>query len=215
MKIYLVSRTEEKLKAAAEEIAAKYKVETGYFVADLVAAGRDSAAAAWFGLAQNLAAMDVGVLVNNAGMSYDHPEFFDAVAAGTLDDIVAINVTSLSKARRGWGCCVVVRAAVHKAESPRLLQMVHTVLPGMKQRRRGCIVNISSGVSSYLPACPLLAAYAASKAFVDNLSMSLAAEYRGFGIDVQARALCCHLVPAPTCSALSCVRAHAEVQRSI
>lgn len=73
------------------------------------------------------------------------------------------------------------------AEIKSLMQMIHTVLPGMKQRGRGCIINISSGVSSYLPACPMLAVYAASKAYVDNLSASLAAEYREFNIDVQVR----------------------------
>ena len=97
MKIYLVSRTEDKLKVAADEISKKYNVETKYFVADLVQAGQDTKNSCWYGLKQNVASMDVGILVNNAGMSYDHPECFDAISEITLDAIVAINITSMSK----------------------------------------------------------------------------------------------------------------------
>lgn len=67
------------------------------------------------------------------------------------------------------------------------MQMIQVVLPGMKARKRGCVINISSGVSAFLPACPLLSVYAASKAYVDTLSVSLAAEYRASGIDVQVQ----------------------------
>lgn len=165
LNIYLVSRTEAKLTAAAEEIKAAYGVETKIFVADLVAAGAlADAGAAWFGLKSNLDGLDVGVLVNNAGMSYDHPEFLHNVDTQTLKDIISINAVALT-------------------------QMVHVVLPGMKERGRGCVVNISSGVSAALPACPLLAVYAASKAYVDALTAALAAEYSHFGIRFQVRAV--------------------------
>ncbi|KAG7153776.1 Very-long-chain 3-oxoacyl-CoA reductase-like 2 [Homarus americanus] len=57
------------------------------------------------------------------------------------------------------------------------------VLPGMAERKRGLIINVSS-LSSIVPA-PLLAVYGATKAYVDSLSVSLAAEYRSRGITVQ------------------------------
>ncbi len=60
------------------------------------------------------------------------------------------------------------------------------VLPGMKQRRRGYIVNISSG-SGVLPSCPLLSIYAATKAYVDCFSRAVDAEYGRYGIHVQSQ----------------------------
>lgn len=164
LNIYLISRTEDKLRAAADEIRAKYGVETSYYVADLVAAGSQAHdGSCWYGLAANLSSLDVGILVNNAGMSHGHPDYVADVPPSDVDGIVAINVASLTK-------------------------MTQAVLTGMVERRRGCIVNVSSGVSAALPACPLLAVYAASKAYVDSFSRSLAAEYRGRGIDVQVQA---------------------------
>jgi 17beta-estradiol 17-dehydrogenase / very-long-chain 3-oxoacyl-CoA reductase len=164
LNIYLVSRTESKLAAAAEEISSTHGVETRYFVADLIAAGSGGdAGACWFGLRTNLEGTDVGVLINNAGMSYDHPEYLHNLDSSTISELIAINTTSLT-------------------------QLIHVVLPGMKERGRGCIVNISSGVSAALPACPMLAVYAATKAYVDALTMALSAEYQHFGIRVQVRA---------------------------
>ena len=163
LNVYLISRTESKLAAAAEEVQSNYNVETKYFVADLAAAGDPGdAGACWFGLRSNLEGLDVGVLVNNAGMSYEHPDFLHSLEEPMLSALLAINAASLTK-------------------------MCHLVVPGMKERGRGCIVNISSGVSAALPACPLLSVYAATKAYVDTLSASLAAEYAHFGVKVQVR----------------------------
>eukprot|EP00913_Durusdinium_trenchii_P006815 g6406.t1 len=57
--------------------------------------------------------------------------------------------------------------------------------PGMLSRRRGAIVNTSSG--SARATAPLLAEYAAAKAYVERFSMSLGAELASKGIDVQAQ----------------------------
>lgn len=46
-----------------------------------------------------------------------------------------------------------------------VVQMCHLVLPGMKARKQGAIVNIGSGHGSVLPAGPLYAVYAASKVY--------------------------------------------------
>jgi 17beta-estradiol 17-dehydrogenase / very-long-chain 3-oxoacyl-CoA reductase len=162
MNIYLISRTEAKLSAAAAELQSQYNVQAEYFVADLVASGSFAdAGAAWFGLQSNLESLDVGVLINNAGMSYDCPEYFHHLDTKQIQDMLAINAAALT-------------------------QMIRVVLPGMKERGRGCIVNITSGVSAALPACPLLAVYAATKAYVNSLTAALAAEYDHFGIRFQA-----------------------------
>ncbi|MGH2591920.1 MAG: SDR family NAD(P)-dependent oxidoreductase [Anaerolineae bacterium] len=58
------------------------------------------------------------------------------------------------------------------------------VLPGMVARRRGSIVNISSGSASF--AAPNWSAYAASKAGLDHFTRSLAVELEGTGVRVNS-----------------------------
>ena len=43
-------------------------------------------------------------------------------------------------------------------------QLCSIVVPGMKARKRGAIVNVGSGSATYLPSYPLYAVYGASKA---------------------------------------------------
>ncbi|KMM74357.1 short-chain dehydrogenase [Xanthomonas sp. NCPPB 1128] len=63
-----------------------------------------------------------------------------------------------------------------------LLRTIQAVLPHMRERRAGRIVNISS-VLGFLPA-PYMAVYSASKHAVEGLSESLDHEVRQFGIRV-------------------------------
>lgn len=62
------------------------------------------------------------------------------------------------------------------------VRCIQAVLPGMRERRSGCIVNISS-VSGRLSNGPL-GAYAASKHAVEAISEALAGEVKPFGIRV-------------------------------
>lgn len=43
------------------------------------------------------------------------------------------------------------------------LQLTKLVLPGMKERRRGVVINIGSGIATACPSGPLLTVYAATK----------------------------------------------------
>ncbi|KAI3372047.1 hypothetical protein L3Q82_006908 [Scortum barcoo] len=61
--------------------------------------------------------------------------------------------------------------------------MCRLILPGMDKRRKGLIVNISSGIAS-IP-FPMYTLYAASKVFVERLSQGLQAEYKDKGIIIQ------------------------------
>ena len=63
-----------------------------------------------------------------------------------------------------------------------LAQMIHTVLPGMRKRRRGHIINISS-VAGLAP-FPSLGYYCAAKFAVEGLSECLAMEVKPLGIRV-------------------------------
>lgn len=64
------------------------------------------------------------------------------------------------------------------------LELMHLALGPMRARRAGAVVNVAS-VAGYQP-IPLLATYAASKAFLLTLSEAVAEEVRGDGVRVVA-----------------------------
>lgn len=100
---------------------------------------------------------DIALLVNNAGFGIPHTF------------------------RRGDPDRQVDMIQVHVIAAVRLAR---AALPGMLERRRGAIINVSS-VAAFVPvvAHPI---YAATKACLNTFSESLAAELRGKGIRVQA-----------------------------
>lgn len=63
------------------------------------------------------------------------------------------------------------------------VMLTHLVLPEMKRRRRGIIVNLTSA-SGYIT-LPYASMYAASKAFLNSLTLSLQDELRGSGVQCQ------------------------------
>ncbi|CAF0761659.1 unnamed protein product [Didymodactylos carnosus] len=105
--------------------------------------------------------LDIGILVNNVGMSYDYPEVFDKVenSESFMNKMLRCNVDSVS-------------------------QMTHMILPDLIKKRNGLIVNVSS-ISGRYPV-PLLALYSGTKAFVDFFSRSLAVECANRGVLVQS-----------------------------
>lgn len=71
-----------------------------------------------------------------------------------------------------------------------LVALTHRYLQGMRKRKSGTIINVSSG-AGFQP-IPFMSTYAATKAFVTSFSEAIAAENRPFGILVMA------LCPGPT-----------------
>jgi uncharacterized protein len=65
-----------------------------------------------------------------------------------------------------------------------LVALTHHFLQGMRARRRGTIINVSSA-AGFQP-IPFMATYAATKAFVSSFSEAIAEENRPFGIKVLA-----------------------------
>jgi short-subunit dehydrogenase len=97
----------------------------------------------------------VDLLVNNAAVGYCGD--FDAAAPHELDHLVALNVAAPGRL------------------------MLH-VLPGMRRRRRGGVLNVAS-LGGYTPG-PYQAAYYASKAYLMSLSEAVSAEVRADGVRV-------------------------------
>lgn len=95
----------------------------------------------------------VDVLVNNAGIGW----------------LNAIEGTPLDTARD-----------IFEANVFGTIAMMQAVLPGMRERRSGAIVNVGS--SATLKPLPLLSVYRASKAAINALTESAALELAAFGI---------------------------------
>jgi short-subunit dehydrogenase len=74
-------------------------------------------------------------------------------------------------------------------------ELCHLVLPAMKERRRGAILNVAS-TAAFQPG-PNMAVYYATKAFVLSFTEALHHEHKGSGIRVSA------LCPGPTTSEFS------------
>lgn len=96
----------------------------------------------------------VDILVNNAGFGLNHP-----FVGGDLTEEERL-------------LDVLVRAT---------LRLTHAALPGMVQRQRGTVVNVSS-VAGFTP----LSTYAAAKAWVTVFSEALATELDGTGVTITA-----------------------------
>ncbi|XP_063800224.1 very-long-chain 3-oxoacyl-CoA reductase [Pseudophryne corroboree] len=134
----------------------KFKVETKVIVADF-----GKPAEIYDHIEAGLRGLEIGVLVNNVGVSYEYPEYFLDIPDldRTLDKLIDINIISVCK-------------------------MTRLVLPGMLERSKGVILNISSASGMY--PVPLLTVYSATKAFVDFFSRGLHAEYQSKGVTVQS-----------------------------
>jgi NAD(P)-dependent dehydrogenase (short-subunit alcohol dehydrogenase family) len=95
----------------------------------------------------------IDVLVNNAGIGW----------------LNAVEGTSMETVRR-----------IFETNTFSTIAMMQAVLPGMRERKAGVIVNVSS--STTIKPLPLLSIYRASKAAVNALTECAALEFAEFGI---------------------------------
>jgi short-subunit dehydrogenase len=99
----------------------------------------------------------VDLLVNNAGLGHTAP--FIEQSSEVVRAMLDVNIRAL-------------------------VELTHALLPGMRERGQGRIVNVASN-AAFQPV-PFLTVYAATKAFVLAFTEGLAEELRGSGIQVQA-----------------------------
>ncbi|KAF5746516.1 very-long-chain 3-oxoacyl-CoA reductase-like protein [Tripterygium wilfordii] len=159
LNLILVSRDPIKLNAVSSDIQSTFpNIKTKTLVFDFTSCNYGG-----FGVIEEaVKGVDVGVLINNVGITYPKANYFDELEEKVWKDIVRVNLE---------GTTGVIRA----------------VLPGMIERKRGAVVSIGSGAAIVVPSHPLYTIYAATKAYIDQLSRCLYIEYKHCGIDVQCQ----------------------------
>lgn len=132
-------------------------LESEYGVATRISVVDLSDGASRAAFSAELAGARVSHLVNNAGFA-QLGSFAEADSAGTT--------------------------AMLETNMVAVTELMHAVLPGMRERARGAIINVAS-VAAFQPT-PNMSAYAATKAYVLRLSVGVREELKGSGVRVIA-----------------------------
>jgi len=155
--VFLLSRSADKLAAVKGEIEEKYpKVSVKVLAVDFSKFTATQAAT----VKKALEGLEVGVLINNVGISYEFAQWFHELDDSEVAGLISLNVESTT-----W--------------------MTRAVLPGMIARKSGAVVNMSSAAAR--APLPLLAQYSASKGYIENFTRSLSAEYGKYNISFQCQ----------------------------
>ena len=151
--LVLAARSEAAIEALAREVAAAHAVHVRTMPVDLSLPGAPQAMME----ALDGAGVEVGALVNNAGVLSEGP-----FAEGALEeqlDLLQINVVALTALTRLFA-------------------------PAMVRRGQGRILNVAS-IAAFMPV-PQLAVYAAAKAYVLSFTEAIGEELKGTGVTATA-----------------------------
>ena len=151
--LFLVARSEGKLRELCSELESAHGINARFFAADLSASEADRTV---FDEAERLE-LEVEWLINNAGFG-SMGDFADLEIERELE-MIRLNVVAL-------------------------VGLTHRFLQGMRERRSGTIINVSSA-AGFQP-IPFMATYVATKAFVTSFTEGIAEENRDFGIKILA-----------------------------
>jgi len=155
--LFLVSRTESKLKALVESLTREYKIEAKYLALDLSKGVKESLHL----IKPHLEGLEgkLGMLVNNVGVNTDIPVKFEEMPQEDILYLIDVNVTFT-------------------------LLLTQAAIPILKKNNHGrsAIINLSS-ITAAFPSAPYLSVYGATKAFVQLWSKSLSTELAGSNVD--------------------------------
>jgi hypothetical protein len=146
----LIARREDRLRELAEELNKSWKIDTRIVVADLGRAGSEE------DIARALEGLEIGILVNNAGVGYSG--VFEKQDSKRLEDMIRLN-------------CV----------AP--VTLTHRLLPQLLDRDRSAVIILGS-LAGRQPV-PFMAVYSATKSFDLLFGEALWVELRDRGVDVQ------------------------------
>ncbi|KAI6695569.1 hypothetical protein NL676_023279 [Syzygium grande] len=161
LNLILVGRNPGKLKATSSELRERYgtTIEVKTLIADFAKLSGEEIVGTMTGATEGL---DVGLLVNNAGMAYPYARYFHEVDRELMESMLRVNLNAAVWVTKG-------------------------VIDGMLKKKRGAILNIGSGSSVYVSSYPLQTLYASTKAFMAMFSRSIALEYKERGVDIQCQ----------------------------
>ncbi|ODM92833.1 Very-long-chain 3-oxoacyl-CoA reductase [Orchesella cincta] len=171
LNLVLMSRSKEKLVELQSELREQFpSVQTKIIIVDFTKGPE-----IYGDIEKELQGLEIGMLVNNVGICYQFPEYFMDLPDRNqfCTDILNCNILSVT-------------------------MMTSIVLPGMLERGKGVVINISS--LSGIMDTPFMTLYAATKAFVDKFTQDLELEYREQGIIFQV------LIPGYVVSNMSKVK---------
>uniref|UniRef100_A0A8R1Z9M1 Dehydrogenase n=1 Tax=Pristionchus pacificus TaxID=54126 RepID=A0A8R1Z9M1_PRIPA len=155
--IILISRCQSKLDLVAKELEGEFpEVKFRIIVFDFTASKIEE----YQPLFDELYSYEIGVLVNNVGMTMPCPEILHKVR-GDKDELARISTVNTLP----------------------MLMLSSAVLEYMALRKKGIIINITTGFA--LSDAPLWNVYSASKNYALHLSRTLRREYSSYGITIQ------------------------------
>jgi len=161
MNVVLMSRTQSKLENCAKEIKEKFpKIDVKILAFDFNEINDPSQRKK---ISKFLSSLDIGILVNNVGVSYPFPKYIYELTDDETEALTVLNVDTTV-----W--------------------MTRIVLDGdngMISRKKGAIINIAS-IAGVLTS-PLLSHYGGSKGFVAQYSRALHYELAPKGVHVQCQ----------------------------
>ncbi|CAM0913325.1 unnamed protein product [Alopecurus aequalis] len=163
LNLVLVDLCVSNLREVADTIESRHAVQTRTLVFDLSLVATPQGDEVMARLREAVAGLDVGVLVNNAGVGGPGARYLHEADVEAWVRMVRVNLWAVT-------------------------ELTAAVLPGMVERGRGAVLNMGSASSEAVPSFPLFTVYAATKRYVAQFSRSLHVEYRSKGVDVQCQA---------------------------
>lgn len=160
MNIVLIGCFPVELQDVATAFEATYHVKTRIIVADFT-----EGCHLYHRIEQQLADLDISVLINNVGIYYRFPEYFHLVPGSAC----------LSREEK--------HSAMIKCNTLSGTTMTFLILPKMLSKRKGVIVNIGSYAGDNI--FPLYAVYSATKSYVATFTRILQQEYASQGLIIQ------------------------------
>ncbi|PAN24456.1 hypothetical protein PAHAL_4G221700 [Panicum hallii] len=183
LSVVLIGRDPDRLCDISDAITRNHAVQTKTVVFDLSLVSTTQGDEAMRRLREAVEGLDVGVLVNNAGVAKPCAVYLHEFDVEAWMRMVRVNLWALTE----------VAAAV---------------LPGMAARGRGAVVNIGSGSTEAIPSFPLYTVYAATKRSPGAFTLNTEAK----GLMCNARPRCSWTPrwrlgsPGPDASRRSCRR---------
>jgi len=149
MNVVLIARSEDRLKEIATEIEGRYKVKTKSIVIDF----GSNDPSIYQKISEEIQGLNITMLINNVGINTQWPKFFHETSIEEMNNMVQINIKSGN-------------------------MMTSMILPQMRERKFGTIINVSSGSAYPNQPTPLFSVYSGTKAYNQKFSMSLAEELK-------------------------------------